>query len=92
MGADNQEVIKTSNLVDGDLLAGFLFALFRFQVYRERFGLQQAKIRMVALAVPVACEASAARNTCVLRLFAKQAGGKQLGELKLADPFLTNQE
>ena len=92
MRADGQEVVEAAHLIDGDLLARLFLAVLDLAFVSQGIRLQQAKVGMVALTVPVAGEAFATSLAVVLRLFAEQAGGKKAGQLELADAFLTDQQ
>ena len=87
MRTDRQKLIERAHLIDSDLLARLFLSVFDLDISRKRFGLQQAEIGMVALAVPIARQATTARDTIGAGLFTEQTGGKNLANSNFARPF-----
>lgn len=95
MRPNMQEVIERANLIDGDLLAGFLLA-GRFRRFAlllgQRIGLQQTKVGMISLRQPTASRTTPARFFPGRRLLAEQRFGEAAREIELADAALPRQQ
>ena len=67
MGSNIEELIECPDLINRDLLAGFLLPILDLDVIAQGFWLQQTEIGMVALSEPVAGQAFSARQAIGLR-------------------------
>ena len=95
VGPDGEEFLQAPDLVDGDLLAGFLFFGLPFALVvakSQGFGLQEAEIRVVALGHPAASQTLTAGQAVLPGALAQQAGGEGLGERQFSQAPGTGQK
>src|SRR5574343_783113 len=92
MRTDSKEFVQIANLLNGDLLTWLLLALLDLNFIAQGFGLQQPKIRVVALFEPVAGKALATLPPTFERLLTEQALGVSTGQFVFTDPFLADQQ